>query len=75
MADHRFAHGAEGRRQLVDDLVFGNPQLVVAGAVVAGDQVGILELVAALATGILEADGEGRQVVHTHLAQQADQQA
>ncbi|MNO50300.1 hypothetical protein D3C76_406710 [compost metagenome] len=75
VADHRFAHGAEGGRQLVDDFVFGNAQLVVTGAVVFGDQVRILELVAALAAGIFKADGEGRQVVNAHFAQQADQQA
>ncbi|MNC31745.1 hypothetical protein D3C75_800770 [compost metagenome] len=40
-----------------------------------GDQVRILELVTAFAAGILETDGEGRQVVHAHFAQQADQQA
>lgn len=73
MADHGFAHGAEGGWQLVDDFVLGNAQLVVTGAVVPGDQVGVLELVAAFATGILETDGEGRQVIHAHFAQQADQ--
>ncbi|MNO99101.1 hypothetical protein D3C76_908660 [compost metagenome] len=75
MADHRLAHGAEGGWQLLDDLVLGDAQLVVTGAVVLGDQVGVLELVAAFAAGILEADGEGRQVVHACFAQQADQQA
>ena len=74
VADHRLAHGAEGGRQLVDDFVLGNAQLVVARAVVPGDQVGVLELVAALAAGIFKADGEGRQVVH-RLRAAADQQA
>ncbi|KWV85266.1 hypothetical protein PFLmoz3_05210 [Pseudomonas fluorescens] len=39
MADHRLAHGAEGCWQLLDDLAFGDAQLVVMGAVVFGDQV------------------------------------
>ena len=48
---------------------------MVAGVIALGDQVGILELVAALAAGILEADGEGQQVVHPGFVQQAHQQA
>ncbi|MDT4821342.1 hypothetical protein FQZ97_545170 [compost metagenome] len=75
VADHGFAHGGEGLGQLFQHLVLVDAQLLVAGAVVAGDQVGIFELVAALAAGILEADGEGGQLLHTGLGQQADQQA
>ncbi len=44
-------------------------------AVVAGDQIRVLELIAAFASGILETDGEGRQLFHADLAQQPDQQA
>ena len=75
MADHRLAHGAERRRQLFEDLALVDTQLMVARAIVAGDQVRILELVPALAAGIFETDGEGRQIVHPYFAQQADQQA
>ncbi|CRR55933.1 hypothetical protein PAERUG_P48_London_17_VIM_2_01_13_00578 [Pseudomonas aeruginosa] len=75
MADHRLAHGAEGRRQLLDHFVLADAQAMVAGVIALGDQVGILELVAALAAGILEADGEGQQVVHPGFVQQAHQQA
>ncbi|MNQ89687.1 hypothetical protein D3C85_1050020 [compost metagenome] len=39
MADHGLAHGTKGRWQLFDDFAFGDAQLVMAGAVVAGDQV------------------------------------
>jgi hypothetical protein len=39
MADHRLAHGAESRRQLLDDFVFANAQLVMTGAVMLGNQV------------------------------------
>ncbi|MNH21527.1 hypothetical protein D3C79_813410 [compost metagenome] len=45
------------------------------GAVVASDQIGILELITAFATGILEANGEGRQILDTDFAQEADEQA
>ncbi|MNJ55535.1 hypothetical protein D3C77_510320 [compost metagenome] len=60
VADHRLAHGAESCRQLLDDLPLVDAQLMMTGAVMAGDQVGVLELVATLAAGILEADGKGR---------------
>lgn len=59
MADHRFAHGAKRRGQLLDNLAFLNAQLMVLRAVMLGDQVRILELVAALAAGVLETDGKG----------------
>ena len=75
MADHRLAHGTEGRGQLLENLVFANAQLMVTGGKVLGDQVGILELVAALSAGILKADGKGRQVVHPGFTQQPDQHA
>ncbi|RMM61774.1 hypothetical protein ALQ75_05447 [Pseudomonas savastanoi pv. glycinea] len=75
VADHRLAHGAERRRQLFDDLAFLNTQLVVACAVMLGDQVGILKFISTLATGILKADREGRQVFDPHFTQQADQHA
>ena len=71
MADHRLAHGLEGGRQLLEDFLFLDAQLVMAGVVVLGDDVRVLELVAALAAGVFEADGEGQQVVvNTGLAQQ-----
>ncbi|MCY1416701.1 hypothetical protein D9M71_322170 [compost metagenome] len=75
VADHGLAHGAEGRGQLFYDLAFANAQLVMAGVVVLGDQVRILELVTAFAAGIFETDGEGRKVVDPGFTQQADQQA
>ena len=75
MADHRLAHGAEGLRQLLENLVLADAQLVMLGGKALGDQIRILELVAALATGILKTDGEGQQVVHPGFAQQADQHA
>ena len=49
--------------------------LVVVGAEVAGDDVGVLELVALLAARGLEADGEGLQAVLSRLGEQADDQA
>ncbi len=49
--------------------------LVVVGAVVPGDDVGVLELVALLAAGGLEADREGLQAVLTRLGEQPDDQA
>ncbi|MNN48305.1 hypothetical protein D3C81_1627770 [compost metagenome] len=75
MADHGFAHGGERLGQVLQHFVLIDAQLLVPGAVVAGDQVGVFELVAALAAGILEADGEGRQLLHTGFRQQAHQQA
>lgn len=66
----------EGCRQLLEDFLFLDAQLVMAGVVVLGDDVRVLELVAALAAGVFEADGEGQQVVvDTRLAQQTHQQA
>jgi len=47
---------------------------MVVRAVMLGDQVRILELVAAFAAGVFKADGEGRQVLHADVTQQADQQ-
>ncbi len=76
MADHRFAHRLEGGGQLLEDFLFLDAQLVMARLVVVGDQVGVLEFVAAFATGILETDGEGQQGVRRPgFAQQPDQQA
>ncbi len=75
MADHWLAHGAERGRQLLDDFAFGDTQLVVPRAVVLGDQVGVLELIATLAAGIFKADGEGRQILYADFAQQAHQHA
>jgi hypothetical protein len=48
---------------------------VVIGAVVLGDQVGILELVAFFAMGFLEADGEGGKALLAFFRKQADDQA
>ena len=75
MADHRFAHRCEGAGQLFENLRLANAQLVVLGAVMLGDQVGVLELVTALAAGIFKANREGRQRLSTGLAEQANQQA
>lgn len=75
VADHRLAHGAEGLRQLVENLMLADTQLMVAGGEALGDQIRVLELVAALATGILETNGEGQEVFHAGFAQQADQHA
>src|SRR5580693_9333596 len=48
---------------------------MVMGAEVAGDQVGVLELVARLAPGVLEPDAEGGEVLLTGLGEKGDHQA
>ena len=68
MADHRLAHGAEGRWQLLDDFVFANPQLVMAGAVVFGNQVRILEFIPAFTACVFKANGKSRQILYAHVA-------
>ena len=75
MADHRLAHGAEGSGQLLNNLVLANAQLVMAGAVMLGDQIRVLEFVAALAACVLKTDRKSRQILHAHFAQQPHQQA
>ena len=74
MTDHRLAHGAEGRWQLLDDFVLANAQLVMARAVMPGNQIRILEFIPALAACVLKADGESRQILYAHIAQQPHQQ-
>ncbi len=59
VADHGLAHGRDGGLQRRDEILRGDPDLVVVGVEGLGDQVGVAELVALPSTHRVEADGEG----------------
>ena len=71
VADHRLAHRRDGAvARPGSEPLRADPDLVVVGAELLGDQVGVVELVAALAGRRLEADAEGGQAALALLGQQ-----
>ena len=70
MADHGFAHRRDGARDGGQEAVPADPDLVVPGVELLGDEVGVRELVAALPGRRLEADAERGEPALALLGQQ-----
>ena len=50
VADHRFGHGFDGRRQRCNHFVRRHLDLVMLGSIMTGNEIGIMKLVALFAT-------------------------
>jgi len=74
MADHGLGHGADGVGEYVESPAASDPDLLVPGPELPGDQIGIFELVPGMPADALEADGKRPDVLMAHLGQQGDDQ-
>ncbi len=75
VADHRLAHRVDGRLDRGQQPVTGDPNLVMVGAEMVRNDVGVRELVTGLAAGRLEADTERREIALPGLGQQGHDEA
>ena len=75
MAHHGFAHGLDGLGQAAQQLGFGHKNAFMHRTKALRDDIGVFELVALLASHVLEADVVGTHVGDPGLGHQAQVQA